>query len=222
MESFNFDKVADHFNEHLTGQLPWYDSFMDNFLPEFASFFIRKGSVVYDLGCSTGNVEARLEKILLSREIDFRPVEQNRSMVKNYSGQYWKVIVADFTEIILTKYSFLTSVLALCFVHPYKRANILKHMKESCEDGGAFLILEKFTNSGGYVGTVFNRITWANKLKAKESLDNIVNKELSLSGSQYPLEESEVSDMELVWQYGDFRAYVYRKMNKQGTKNESQ
>jgi tRNA (cmo5U34)-methyltransferase len=211
MESFSFDNVADSFNEHLTGQLPWYDNFMDSFLPEFASFFIRKNSIVYDIGASTGNVEKRLENILLSRNIDFRPVEYNRAMAKNYQGQHWKLIVADFTEIVFSNFSFLTSILSLSFVHPYRRFGVLKSIKESCEFGGSFLILEKFNNRSGYIGTVFNRITWSNKLKAKEKLENIVNKELSLSGVQYPLDESEVADMDLIWQYGDFRAYIYRK-----------
>ena len=39
----------------------------------------------------------------------------------------------------------------------------------------------------------------------------VINKELSLSGVQYPLDESEVKDFKIVWAYGDFRAYVWGK-----------
>jgi len=210
MERFNFDSVADHFNTHLTGQLPWYDTFMDGFLPEVASFFIRNNSRVYDLGASTGNVEKRISPFLLDRNIDFTPIEQNREMVKNYKGQDWKVVNSDFTEVALQPFSFSTSILAMSFVPPLKRIKFISELCEACEVGGAILFLEKFVNTSGVVGTIFNRITWRNKLDAKEPLQQIVDKELGLSGVQYPLYPQEIpASSHLIWSWGDFRAYLY-------------
>lgn len=211
MSTFNFDMVADNFISHLTGQLPWYESFVNGMLPEIASFYVRADSRVYDFGASTGNVQARINPVLLSRNADFIPIEKNQKMIENYWGkQSKKVLQADFTTTVLSPYSFATAILALCFVHPHFRGDFISEMKKNCEKGGAFLILEKFENRGGSLGTIFNRITWANKISSNQSIEMVVDKELGLSGVQFPLSDSEVEGMDLVYAYGDFRAYLYR------------
>jgi tRNA (cmo5U34)-methyltransferase len=77
--------------------------------------------------------------------------------------------------------------------------------------GGAFVVLEKMKSRGGYLGTALNRVTWRNKIENGESLKMVINKELSLSGVQYPLSEKELEGFELIWAYGDFRAYIWVK-----------
>jgi hypothetical protein len=71
-------------------------------------------------------------------------------------------------------------------------------------------------NKEGALGTVFNRITWREKIQTNQSLEQIIGKEMSLSGVQYPLYLSEVEDMVPIWQFGDFRSFIYIK-----TKQES-
>lgn len=210
MKQFSFDLVADDFNTHLTGQLPWYESFMNGMLPEIASFFIRNESIVYDFGASTGNVQKRINNLVILRQAKFFPIEQNKKMINSYYNKKTNVINSDFTKIQLEEYSFATCILSLSFVHPHFRSSFLSKIKQKCEKGGAFLILEKFSNRGGTLGTIFNRITWANKVSSNQDLNMIVEKELGLSGVQFPLSDEEVFDMDLVYAYGDFKAYLYR------------
>ncbi len=212
MEQFNFDIVADDFNNHLTGQLPWYNSFMDGMLFEIASYFVRKNSIVYDLGASTGNVQKRINSIILERSAKIIPIEQNKKMLDNYWEDLGVFVKnQDFTSMKYEPYSLATSILSLSFVHPHIRKNFIDNMKSLCEVGGGFLIVEKFENRQGFLGTLFNRISWANKIASGQPIEMVVNKELGLSGVQFPLCDSEVGGFDLIYAYGDFRAYLYRK-----------
>ena len=207
---FEFSKIAEKFDEHLSGQLYWHSNFVNHFLPEIASIFMAEKTNVYDFGASTGNVELALSNMVNSRSINFIPVEKCKEMAERYKGTS-TVVLGDFLSVYMNEFSFATCILSLCFVHPSKREDFIDSLKSSCMVGGAFVILEKMKSKGGYLGTALNRVTWKNKLQNGECIEMVINKELSLSGVQYPLSEKEVEGMELIWAYGDFRAYIWIK-----------
>ena len=164
----------------------------------------------YDFGASTGNVELALSSMINSRSINFIPVEKCKEMAERYKGES-TVVIGDFLTVFVNEFSFATCILSLCFVHPSKREDFIDSLKSSCMVGGAFVILEKMKSKAGYLGTALNRVTWRNKIQNGECIEMVVNKELSLSGVQYPLSEKEVEGMDLIWAYGDFRAYIWIK-----------
>lgn len=207
---FEFSKIAEKFDEHLSGQLYWHNNFVNHFLPEIASVFMAEETNVYDFGASTGNVELALSSMIKSRSINFIPIEKCKEMVERYKGKS-TVVLGDFLNVYMNEFSFATCILSLCFVHPSKREMFIDSLKNSCMIGGAFVILEKMKSKGGYLGTALNRVTWRNKIENGESLKMVINKELSLSGVQYPLSEKELEGFELIWAYGDFRAYIWLK-----------
>ena len=207
---FEFSKIAEKFDEHLSGQLYWHSNFVNHFLPEVASIFMAEKTNCYDFGASTGNVELALSSMINSRSINFIPVEKCKEMAERYKGES-TVVIGDFLTVFMNDFSFATCILSLCFVHPSKREDFIDSLKSSCMVGGAFVILEKMKSKAGYLGTALNRVTWRNKIQNGECIEMVVNKELSLSGVQYPLSEKEVEGMELIWAYGDFRAYIWIK-----------
>lgn len=206
---FTFEKIANKFDDHLKGQLFWHKDFVNHFLPEIASVYIEKGSTVYDFGASTGNVELALSNMINERNVNFIPIEKCLEMMTYYNGNKDRLVIGDFLQTNIEDFSFATSILALCFVHPSKRTSFIEKLKSKCKVGGAFLILEKIINFEGYLGTALNRVTWRNKIDQGESIDQVVNKELSLSGVQYPLQESELEGFKLIWAYGNFRSYIW-------------
>lgn len=207
---FEFSKIAEKFDEHLSGQLYWHSNFVNHFLPEVASIFMAEKTNCYDFGASTGNVELALSSMINSRSINFIPVEKCKEMAERYKGES-TVVIGDFLTVFVNEFSFATCILSLCFVHPSKREDFIDSLKSSCMVGGAFVILEKMKSKAGYLGTALNRVTWRNKIQNGECIEMVVNKELSLSGVQYPLSEKEVEGMDLIWAYGDFRAYIWIK-----------
>ena len=66
---FDFAKAAPTFNDHIKGQLFWHGDFLRHFLPEIASVYMEKDSIVYDFGASTGNVEVALKEKIEERNI---------------------------------------------------------------------------------------------------------------------------------------------------------
>jgi tRNA (cmo5U34)-methyltransferase len=205
---FDFAKAAPTFNDHIKGQLFWHGDFLRHFLPEIASVYMEKDSIVYDFGASTGNVEVALKEKIEERNIDFIAVEKCPEMAKFYRGKR-TLLISDVLEICIREFSFATSILTLCFIHPSKRTDFIEELKYKCKKGGAFLILEKMVSQSGYLGNALNRVTWRNKIDNGESIDQVINKELSLSGVQYPLSEKEVEGFKLIWAYGDFRSYIW-------------
>ena len=47
------DKVAQHFDKHVNQSIPHYKD-LQLYISALAEWFIKDGSIVYDLGCSTG------------------------------------------------------------------------------------------------------------------------------------------------------------------------
>lgn len=207
---FSFSKIADEFDDHISSQLFWHSDFLNHFLPEIASVFMQTESVVYDFGASTGNVEVALKEKISERNVNFVAIDRCKEMINNYKGDRRNVCTDDFLKVKLNPFSFATSILALSFIHPSERIAFINKVKKKCKEGGAFLILEKMVNHSGYLGVALNRVTWKNKIEKGESLKNVINKELSLSGVQYPLSDSELDGFDLIWAYGDFRSYIWR------------
>ena len=91
------------------------------------------------------------------------------------------------------------------------RAIILKRLVESKKPGGALVIVEKFeVEESGYAATTQRRMTMRLKQNAGVSCDEIVSKELSLSGVQRPLRFSEIKQYNPVefFRVGEFRGFI--------------
>ena len=53
--TFKSDHIADHFDQHVREQLPWYD--LATFATaQMARHYVPQGGKVYDIGCATGNM----------------------------------------------------------------------------------------------------------------------------------------------------------------------
>jgi tRNA (cmo5U34)-methyltransferase len=182
-------------------------------VPEIASYFCIKNTVVYDIGASTGNLERVICNTIIERNIDFIPIEPNQSMIDNYyeSGSSWKIIKSNVENVKLKKFSFAVSLLGLTFVNRHERPSVIENLKANCMVGGAVLCLEKMVNTDGIIGTLQNRITWKNKIDSGQQIENIVNKELELSGVQFPFSKNELFGFRRIFQYGDFSAFLYIK-----------
>ena len=53
--TFKSEGVAENFDEHVRESLPWYD-LATKTLAHVVRHYITEGGIVYDIGCSTGNV----------------------------------------------------------------------------------------------------------------------------------------------------------------------
>ena len=71
---------------------------------------------------------------------------------------------------------------------------------------------ETFIPIGGYASTVFYRLTLAGKKASGTNSDEIIEKELSLSGVQRPITEDQLAGEFINWfKFGDFSGYLIEK-----------
>lgn len=209
IDNWDFSKVANGFDEYIKNQLFWYDEFSSLILPEIVNFFGVNNSTFYDIGCSIGNVELNCNDVILSKNLNFIALENNPMMIDNYLGNKDNVKLIDVLNYSYEPFSCATSILTLSFIHPSKREVLIENLKSKCIKGGCILILEKFYSETSMIQTVLQRINFKSKLKNKVLPDEVLLKDLQLSGTQFPLHLSEVVGFHQIYQFGEFRAFLY-------------
>ena len=87
-KTWTFDKkeVAERFNSHVRGQLPWYDLVISSLKMLAAHYLPPAGGVMYDIGASTGNLFMEMRDILQAREVRYVGIEKSREMVEQWRG----------------------------------------------------------------------------------------------------------------------------------------
>jgi len=180
---------------------------MSGAVAHIARHYITHGGIVYDLGCSTGNIGNLLRQTIETRAVDFRPVDNSKEMAERYAGP-GSVCVADIAEIEIETFDVAILFLSLMFLPVAKREVLLSRLREAVAAGGAVIIVDKMESVGGYVGTIMGRLTLAGKAAAGVKPDEIIEKELSLMGIQRPLRASEIQGAVEVFRFGEFAGFV--------------
>lgn len=208
--SFDADGIADAFDDHVREQLPWYDLATDALI-HIARHYIPEGGIVYDIGASTGNVGRSIQGILEDRSARLIAIERSEEMSKRYNGP-GDLIVADATEIEFERFDFGVVFLAAIFMSVTKRKILFDKMIRGLKDGGAIVLVERMEAGTGYPSTISARMTLANKLKSGASPDDIISKELSLSGVQRPMSQSEIPESAVeFFRLGDFAGWIIQR-----------
>jgi tRNA (cmo5U34)-methyltransferase len=90
-----------------------------------------------------------------------------------------------------------------------KRRTLIDTLRRSLRRGGAIIVFDKVMPSCGYFGTVMRRLTMSWKLNNGAKPEDIVSKELSLSGVQRPINPSILGeDARQFFAFGEFAGYI--------------
>lgn len=209
--TFRSPAVAKAFDSHVREQLPWYD-LATGIVAHVARCYVPRGGVVIDVGASTGNVGRALAPMLAAREANLIAFNSSEDMAKVYAapGQF---VVADAETFDYEKRrpDLIVCFLALMFVPVARRAALVARIKAALNLGGAAIIFDKTVPQPGYVGTVAYRLTLAAKHEAGARADEIIAKELSISGFQRPLAASELDGFAEIFRFGDFAGFVHER-----------
>jgi tRNA (cmo5U34)-methyltransferase len=205
--TFATSEVARGFDRHVREQLPWYD-LLTGAVAHIARHYIPHGGLVYDLGCSTGNIGRSLADVIKSRNVRFVAVDSAESMRAIYDAP-GEFVVADISSMPIEPFDVAIAFLSLMFIPVACRANLISTLANHRRPGGAIIIVDKMESSGGYLGTVLSRLTLAGKAASNVPASEIVAKELSLCGIQRPLSPREVKGGVEVFRFGEFAGYVF-------------
>jgi tRNA (cmo5U34)-methyltransferase len=206
--SFAGEDVAAGFERHVREQLPWYD-LATGAVAHVARHYLPNNGVAYDLGCSTGNISRALADTIAIRHVRLNSIEMSSEMAARYLGpQPENLVVGDICTTDYEPFDLAVSFLTLMFVPVSERPTLLYRLRSKLLPGGAIIIFDKNEAVGGYAGTVLWRLALAGKVAAGVSADDIVAKELSLSGVQRPLSSSLLDGAIEFFRFGEFAGYL--------------
>lgn len=208
--SFDSPGVADNFDTHVREQLPWYDM-ATGMVAHIVRHYLPENGLIYDIGASTGNIGESVSITISSRNANFIAIEKSEEMARRYRGP-GKCIVADATDYEFLHFDVAVCFLVLMFMPITKRKAFLTKLCESIRPGGAIIVFDKVEYHDGYLSTVMHRLTMAGKVATGVLPDEIIKKELSLSGVQRPLSNWIIQCMSIkmveIFRFGEFAGWI--------------
>jgi tRNA (cmo5U34)-methyltransferase len=147
--SFNED-VANVFDDMLGRSIPGYENMRETVIRMIAPI-VTNGGYVLDLGCSHGEMIAKLIKDLgSSTYVNYVGVDSSTAMVSKARQRFADdervtIVHADIAdaEMQRLRYDIVLSVLTLQFIPIEHRQDILKQIYDSLTPNGCFILVEK-------------------------------------------------------------------------------
>jgi len=188
--AFSDKMVGDTFDKHVEGQLPFY-----GMLTDAVAFITRnyapQDGVVYDIGASTGNISRAISSIQKSRNLKIISIESSADMVKTWKGE-GEIICGDATKINYEPFDVAILFLTLMFIPVSQRAGLISELKKKKKVGGCIIIVDKIFPANDYMGMILRRLTFNWKNNSGVPAEQVISKELSLSGIQRPVTENDI------------------------------
>lgn len=211
--TFKDKNVADEFDYHVRQQLPWYE-LATGLVSHCVRHYLPENGLIYDIGCSTGNLELSLEDILEKRSATLIPIDNSPEMVSLYRGKR-EVVVADAQSYPFEMFDVGVCFLVLMFLSVEERATLLDKLYRRIKKGGCLILFEKTIADSGYLSTVLHRATIAGKVASGANSDEIIAKELSLGGVQRPLAKNfvrnKIPEAIEIFRFGEFVGWIIER-----------
>lgn len=205
--TFKSEDVAKGFDNHVREQLPWYN-IATSMTAHFTRNYLPENGVLLDLGCSTGNITKACSEEIAARNAKVISVDNSEEMAKCFDG-VGVVTIANIENFEIPEFDVCVMFLSLMFVPVSRRSTLIMELMKKTRKGGLVLIVDKVESFSGYSGQVINRLNLVNKLDAGCKPDDILSKELSLSGVQRPVNPELLKSFTKWFQIGEFCGYLF-------------
>ena len=147
--SWKFNKnVSNQFDKHVRQSIPYYDG-IQNYVSSLSEWFIKDNSVVYDLGCSTGETAKNLFTKYKNKNFFYYGYDLSSSMIKiaklrnrKFSSKA-KFAVSDINKVKFKKSDLFLSILTFPFLNSSSRIKIYKKIYKSLNHGGSLIFIDK-------------------------------------------------------------------------------
>ena len=195
---WHFSKVdSQKFSKHIEKSIPGYNE-GHRLIEELSDFFVKKNSIIYDLGCSIGNLTHRLAVRHADQKVKVIGVERERSLlqaarlnVENSPEPNLEYRLEDIIELELEPANLVIAYYTLQFLSLENRKIILKRIWRCLKPGGAFLLFEKVREPNSRLQELAMLLYNDFKLQNGYSGDEIIAKSRSLKGVLEPLSSRE-------------------------------
>jgi tRNA (cmo5U34)-methyltransferase len=183
-------EVYKNFDSHVQKSVPQYFE-GQKIVEQISDFFVPNGSLVYDIGCSTGTLIEKLAKRHNNKSIQFIGCDIEKGMVsaaKDKCKKYKniKIIKDSITNLQLKSSNLIISYYTIQFIHPNVRQDIFNKIYKSLNWGGAFIFFEKVRAPDARFQDISSLIYNEFKLDQGYSAEEIIGKSRSLKGVLEP------------------------------------
>lgn len=210
--TFQSQDVASHFDYHVREQLPWYDT-LTSMVSVISRHFLPYNAVAYDIGASTGNLGNNLRDIIEARSVNWIGID-NAEIMRQYYRAPGELIIADAIDYDYYPFDFAICFLSMMFMSVELRKSwLMDEMIPKMKAGGAMIIIDKQEPVGGVISTALQRVIWQMKMNSGALPEEVVKKELSLSGIQrpLPLDFFDGTNAKEFFRFGNFAGWIIEK-----------
>jgi tRNA (cmo5U34)-methyltransferase len=200
---FKFDKkVVTVFDDMVTRSVPYYLE-IQRMIGELASEYAKEGTLVYDLGCSTGTTMMNMNNTV-PESIRFVGVDDSGQMLEQCRQNLTKAGVTrpfDLVNCDLNKGVEIknASVVVLCltlqFIRPLYRVKLLQEIRKGLAESGCVILVEKILGEESSLNRNFIRYYYDFKKRNNYSEMEIAQKREALENVLVPYKLSEDIDM---------------------------
>jgi tRNA (cmo5U34)-methyltransferase len=219
---WSFENISEDFDEHIRRSIPLYES-GHRLVCEYSDFFLKGDSVVYDIGCSTGRMLARLaerharnEKLrLIGIDTVAGMVEKARS--QGASDSRLSFVHANALDVDLESADVVIANYTVQFLPPRVRQQLIDKLYQALNWGGAFFMFEKVRAPDGRFQDYANQVYMEFKSNNGFSAEEIMNKQRSIKGVMEPfstqgnldlLKRAGFSDIMTIQKYVCFEGFL--------------
>jgi len=209
MTDWTFNGFEREFDAHVRQHLPWYDLAADA-VALIAKHYIPKGGLIYDIGCSTGNIGRSLGETIDAREARLIGIDNCADMAKTYQAP-GDLVITDANSYEFERFDVAVMFLTLMFMPVAERSLFIQRLRQNLKPGGAIIIFDRCVAPTGYEATVMMRMIWHGKLRAGVTFAELDKNEMRLAGIQRPIEQHELGGEVLeIFRFADFAGWIIR------------
>ena len=215
--------MTKYFEDHIIKSIPFFQE-SHKLISKLSTFFITDGSIVYDLGCSTGMVSRSIFDLNYNKKFSIVGLDLSKEMIKaakkklnKKNKNKIKYIHCDALRKKFKKSDLVVSNYFIQFVHPKKRQLIFDKIYKSLNFGGGFIFFEKTRGPDARFQDIFTQLYNEYKSDVGFNEKEILNKSKSIRGYLEPFTEKEnfnflkragFKDFVTVFKYYNFQGFL--------------
>jgi tRNA (cmo5U34)-methyltransferase len=202
---WSFENISEDFDSHIQKSIPLYD-LGHKLVCHYSDFFLKADSVVYDIGCSTGQMLARLAaRHEQKRELRLIGVDTVADMIGKARrladrDPRLSFVHGNALDLEFEPADMMVANNTIQFLPPRVRQDMINRIYQSLNWGGAFFMFEKVRAPDGRFQDYANQVYMEFKLDNGFSESEIVNKSRAIKGVMEPF--STQGDLDLLKRAG--------------------
>lgn len=188
-------EVAKTFDSHVGKSVPYYNE-TQQLAVAMSDWFVRDGSLVYDIGCATGATIADLLQRHPKKRLRCVGLDNSAAMLVQAHQRLDALNVQLIQEDVLqcsleSNISLIYCLYTLQFLDPQRRLEVCDRLYRNLVRRGAFILVEKVLDADPVVGDIYTHLHWAKKAEMGFDVSEIYGKAQSLRGVLVPFTTQE-------------------------------